>query len=427
MSMLPRLRPKNLYDITVQVAIVRPGPIQGGMVHPYLQNRLSGREPDYPDQAVRDILQRTHGVPIFQEQVMQLVVAAAGFTPGEADQLRRSMAAWKRSGGLEKYERRIKDGMAARRYPAEFAERIYRQILGFGSYGFPESHAASFALLAYVSAWLKCHYPAAFIAGLLNSQPMGFYPPSMLVTEARRVGVDVRAIDVRHSDWDCTLEAGAAAQRIAGPRSERAFADVADLARRAQLSRRELDALAAADALHGLSGHRHSARWQARGHEAVDGLLCDAPVADEPAALPAPREGEDILADYRSTGLSLRRHPVALLRNRLIRARVTANGKLHEKPDGAPVRVAGIVMFRQRPGSARGTMFMTLEDDTGIVNLIVRPTLIEAERAAVVGAAFLVVQGRLQRQHEVTHVIAERFFDRSHWVGELPYLSRDFR
>jgi error-prone DNA polymerase len=390
---------------------------------------------------VRDILQRTHGVPIFQEQVMQLVVAAAGFTPGEADQLRRSMAAWKRSGGLEKYEKRIKDGMAARRYPAEFADRIYRQILGFGSYGFPESHAASFALLAYVSAWLKCHYPAAFIAGLLNAQPMGFYPPSMLVTEARRVGVDVRAIDVRHSDWDCTLEAGAdgkpairlglllvqgfnatAAQRIAEQRSEGAFAGVADLARRAQLSRRELDALAAADALHGLSGHRHSARWQARGHEAVD-----APIADEPTTLPAPREGEDILADYRSTGLSLRRHPVALLRNRLIRARVTANGKLHEKHDGAPVRVAGIVMFRQRPGSAKGTIFMTLEDDTGIVNLIVRPQLIEAEREAVVGAAFLVVQGRLQRQHEVTHVIAERFFDRSHWVGELPYLSRDFR
>jgi error-prone DNA polymerase len=446
MSMLPRLRPRNLYDITVQVAIVRPGPIQGGMVHPYLQNRLSGREPDYPDRAVRDILQRTHGVPIFQEQVMQLVVAAAGFTPGEADQLRRSMAAWKRSGGLEKYERRIKDGMAARRYPAEFADRIYQQILGFGSYGFPESHAASFALLAYVSAWLKCHYPAAFIAGLLNSQPMGFYPPSMLVTEARRAGVGVHAIDVRHSDWDCTLEAGpdgkpairlglllvqgfnaAAAQRIAGQRSERAFAGVADLARRAQLSRRELDALAAADALHGLSGHRHSARWQARGHEVADGLLRDAPIVDEPAALPAPREGEDILADYSSTGLSLRRHPVALLRDRLIRARVTANGKLHEKHDGVPVRVAGIVMFRQRPGSAKGTMFMTLEDDTGIVNLIVRPQLIEAEREAVVGAAFLVVQGRLQRQHAVTHVIAERFFDRSHWVGELPYLSRDFR
>jgi error-prone DNA polymerase len=446
MSMLPRLQPKNLYDITVQVAIVRPGPIQGGMVHPYLKNRIENRSVDYPDDKVRAVLERTHGVPIFQEQVMQLVVAAAGFTPGEADQLRLSMAAWKRSGGLEKYERKIKDGMAARHYPAEFADRIFRQILGFGSYGFPESHAASFALLAYVSAYMKCHYPAAFLAGLLNSQPMGFYPPSMLVAEARRVGVDVRAIDVRRSDWDCTLEAGDgerpairlglclvqdlsedAGRRIAGQRQQRDFADIAALARRASLSRRELDALAAADALRGLAGHRHDARWQVRGHESLDGILAGAARVDEAVALPAPREGEDILADYRSTGLTLRRHPVALLRERLAQARVTANGDLRSKGNGEAVRVAGIVMFRQRPGSAKGTMFMTLEDDTGIVNLIVRPQLIEAERDAVVGAAFLVVQGHLQRQHDVTHVIAERFFDRSHWVGELPYLSRDFR
>jgi error-prone DNA polymerase len=446
MSMLPRLKPQNLYDITVQVAIVRPGPIQGGMVHPYLQNRLENRQIEYPSAEVRAVLERTHGVPIFQEQVMQLVVAAAGFTPGEADQLRRSMAAWKRSGGLEKYEQRIKAGMAARGYPAEFATRIYQQILGFGSYGFPESHAASFALLAYVSAWLKCHYPAAFIAGLLNSQPMGFYPPSMLVTEARRVQVDVRPVDVRCSDWDCTLEPGddgkpairlglclvsgfnaEAAQRLSTQRALRRFVGVADLAARAQLSKRELDALASADALRGLAGDRHRARWQARGHERAEGLLHDAAPADESAALPPPREGEDILADYRSTGLTLRRHPVALLRARLARARVTPNGELQTRPNGKPVRVAGIVMFRQRPGSAKGTMFMTLEDDTGIVNLIVRPALIEAEREAVVGAAFLIVQGRLQRQHEVTHVIAERFFDRSHWIGELPYLSRDFR
>ena len=446
MSMLPRLQPKNLYDITVQVAIVRPGPIQGGMVHPYLKNRMSGIRPQQPTPDVAAVLDRTWGVPIFQEQVMQLVVVAAGFTPGEADQLRRSMAAWKRSGGLEKYERKIKDGMALRGFPAEFAERIYKQILGFGSYGFPESHAASFALLAYVSAYLKCHYPAAFFAGLINSQPMGFYPASMLVTEARRMGVRVEAVDVRRSDWDCRLEAATdgapairlglrlvqgfneqAAHRIGEQRSLRPFTNVRDLARRAALSRRELDALAAADALHALSGHRHQARWQARGHEILDGILAGTAAADEPVALPAPREGEDILDDYRSTGLSLRRHPVALLRERLERARVTPNGSLHRKPDGSAVRVAGIVMFRQRPGSAKGTMFMTLEDDSGIVNLIVRPTLIETEREAVVGAAFLVVQGRLQRQHDVTHVIAERFFDRSHWVGELPYLSRDFR
>lgn len=377
---------------------------------------------------------------------MQLVVAAAGFTPGEADQLRRSMAAWKRSGGLEKYEEKIKAGMKARRYPPEFADRIFQQILGFGSYGFPESHAASFALLAYVSAYMKCHYPAAFIAGLVNAYPMGFYPPSMLIAEARRVGVEVRAIDVLHSTWDCTLEAAAdgsaairlglrlvsgfnadAAQRIALGRSTRAYSSVDDLARRAALSRRELDVLAAADALHALSGHRYQARWQTRGHEKLDGVLADANLPQDTVDLHAPSEGEDILEDYQSTGLSLRRHPVALLRPRLENARVTRNHELRKIHDGQDVRVAGVVMFRQRPGSAKGTMFMTLEDESGIVNLIIRPPLIEAQRAAVVGGQFLIAQGRLQRQHDVTHVIAERFFDRSRWVGELPYLSRDFR
>jgi error-prone DNA polymerase len=446
MSMLPRLQPEHLYDLTVQVAIVRPGPIQGGMVHPYLKNRMENIKPVYPNDAVRQVLERTHGVPIFQEQVMRLVVVAAGFTPGEADQLRRSMAAWKRSGGLEKYEQKIKDGMAARDFPAEFADRIYKQILGFGSYGFPESHAASFALLAYDSAYMKCHYPAAFTAGLLNAQPMGFYPASMLITEARRVGVEVRAVDVQRSDWDCQLERaddGAAAirlglrmvngfnaeaaARIVASRTARPFDDVDDLSRRAALKRRELNLLAGADALQTLAGHRHQARWQARGHERLDGLLAATSLPQDAVTLAAPREGEDILADYRSTGLSLRRHPVSLLRERLQRSRVVANSGLADINDGQAVRVAGIVMFRQRPGSAKGTMFMTLEDETGIVNLIIRPRLIEAERDAIVGAQFLIVQGRLQRQHTVTHVIAECFHDRSHWVGELPYLSRDFR
>ena len=446
MSMLPRLRPRHLYDITVQVAIVRPGPIQGGMVHPYLKNRLSGIKPAYPDEKVEKILDRTHGVPIFQEQVMQLVVAAAGFTPGEADQLRRSMAAWKRSGGLEKYEQKIKAGMKQRKYPPEFADRIYQQILGFGSYGFPESHAASFALLAYVSAYMKCHYPAAFIAGLVNAYPMGFYPPSMLITEAKRVGAEVHPIDVLQSRWDCHLERGtngkaairlglrlvsgfneAAGLRVEQGRAEKRYENVDDLARRAQLSRRELDVLAAADALRPLTGHRFQARWQTRGFEKLQGLLEHAPLPDDPAVLSAPREGEDILADYQSTGLTLRRHPVSLLRERLLQSRVTANGELRSVEDGHRVRVAGIVMFRQRPGSAQGVMFMTLEDDTGIVNLIIRPKLIEQEREAIVGGQFLIAQGLLQRQQDVTHVIAERFHDRSHWVGELPYLSRDFR
>ncbi|MEW6167565.1 MAG: error-prone DNA polymerase [Pseudomonadota bacterium] len=461
MTMLPRLKPKNLYDITVQVAIVRPGPIQGGMVHPYLKNRLQADQTagevragplsqalarkgkGEKHEALRRILARTHGVPIFQEQVMRIAMVAADFTPGEADQLRRSMAAWKRTGGLEKWERRLKDGMARNGYPPEFADRIYQQIRGFGSYGFPESHAASFALLAYDSAYLKCHYPAAFFCGLLNSQPMGFYPPSMLVAEARRVGVDVRPADVRHSAWDCSLERGAdgraalrlglrliagfneaAARRIA---QARPYADVDELARRARLSKRELDLLASADALAALAGHRFAARWQTRGVDRLDGVLGATTIAGDPVTLDGPSEGEDILADYRSMKLTLRRHPVALLRPRLRRARVTASGELAQRADGQPVRVAGVVMFRQRPGSAGGVMFMTLEDETGIVNLIVRPPLIDAQRAAAVGGHFLIAQGRLQRQQGVTHVIAERFFDRSHWIGELPYLSRDFR
>ncbi|MES0873163.1 error-prone DNA polymerase [Sinimarinibacterium thermocellulolyticum] len=464
MSMLPRLQPRDLYDITVQVAIVRPGPIQGGMVHPYLKNRMQAlRQPEAASslgalhallegaradkqEALLRVLARTHGVPIFQEQVMRIAIVAADFSPGEADRLRRSMAAWKRDGGLEKWEHRLKAGMARNGFSPAFAERIYQQILGFGAYGFPESHAASFALLAYASAYMKCHYPAAFFAGLLNSQPMGFYPPSMLVGEARRMGVDVRPVDVCHSQWDCTLERGtdarpalrlglrliaglpaAAAQRIVRARALQPYRSVDDLAQRAALSRRELDLLAGADALAALAGHRHAARWQARGHERLDGLLRTAQCADDAVALDAPTEGEDILADYRSMHLTLRRHPVALLRPRLARARVTPSGALARGRDGEAVRVAGIVMFRQRPGSAKGTMFVTLEDETGIVNLIVRPALIEAERSAVVGARLLIVQGRLQCQQSVIHVVAERCFDRSHWLGELPYLSRDFR
>ncbi|TJY64923.1 error-prone DNA polymerase [Sinimarinibacterium sp. CAU 1509] len=445
MSMLPRLRPENLYDLTVQVAIVRPGPIEGDMVHPYLRRRAGLEAVDYPPR-LKSVLGRTYGVPIFQEQVMRIAMVAAGFSADEADQVRRSMAAWKRSGGLEKFERKLKDGMAARGYDADFAERIYKQILGFGSYGFPESHAASFALLAYASAWLKCHHPAAFLCGLINSQPMGFYPVSMLVGEARRLGVKVGAVDVRASHWDCALVPDRqqrpairlglrlvsgfnvhAGLRLADARRTRPFDSVEDLARRTQLNARELEALAAADALRGLAGHRYHARWQTRGHARLDGLLQDAALPDDPVQLTTPAEGEEILADYRSTGLSLRRHPSALLRERLERHHVVPNAQLQQIDNGQPVRVAGIVMFRQRPGTAKGTMFMTLEDDTGIVNLIIWPRLIERQRDIIVGAGFVLVRGKLQREQGVTHVLAEAFADRSHWLAGLPHLSRDFR
>ena len=331
MSMLPRLRPENFYDLVIEVAIVRPGPIQGGMVHPYLRRRR-GLEPVlYPSEAVRNVLERTLGVPIFQEQVMQLAVVAAGFTPGEADRLRRSMAAWKRKGGLEPFEERLMQGMLARGYRREFAEAIYRQILGFGEYGFPESHSASFALLVYASAWLKCHHPAAFCAALLNSQPMGFYAPAQLVQDARRHGVDVRPPEVGASDWDCTLEAGAvrlglrmvgglseaAASRIVSARAAGPFASAEDLARRAALGRRELRCLAEGGALAALAGHRRQAHWAVAGLRPAAGLLREAPLGETLLELPAPGEGEDIVADYASLGLTLGRHPVALLRGRL--------------------------------------------------------------------------------------------------------------
>ncbi|WP_206370245.1 error-prone DNA polymerase [Solimonas marina] len=453
MTMLPRLRPRSMYDLTVQVAIVRPGPIQGGMVHPYLRRRM-GLEPiTYPkgeSDPLKSVLKRTSGVPIFQEQVMQIAMVAADFSASRADALRRAMAAWKRNGHVARFHDELAAGMTKNGYQPAFIEQIFEQIKGFGSYGFPESHAASFALLAYKSAWLKRHRPAAFFCGLINAQPMGFYPPSMLVVEARRSGVELRAIDVRHSRWDCHLERDAqgaaairlglrlvrgfnaeAAQRIAAARAVQAFANVDDLARRARLGTRELESLAGADALHALAGHRFQARWQTRGHARLDGVLADAELPDDDVALAAPVEAEDVLADYQFTHLSLRRHPAALLRAKLQRQRIVPNDSLRTLADGHTVRVGGIVMFRQRPGSANGTMFITLEDETGIVNLIVRPPLIEAQREIVVGGHFLLAEGTLQKQGSdaggwIIHVVAERFADRSQWIAALPYLSRDF-
>jgi error-prone DNA polymerase len=446
MNMLVRLKPRTYYDLVIEVAIVRPGPIQGGMVHPYLQRRIDPKKIEYPP-PLKKVLERTLGIPIFQEQVMEIAVIAAGFTPGEADQMRRSMAAWKRSGGLEKFRERLLSGMAERGYETRFAERIYQQILGFGSYGFPESHAASFALLAYASAWLKCHEPAAFIAALLNSLPMGFYPASMLVREAQRAGVEVRPVDVNASDFDCTLQPSAAnpddpairlglrlvtglspktAQAIVAARAGTPFASLDELVRRVRLDSRARRALADADALAGLVGHRHSARWAAAGSQVQTPLLSDAGTQEATIQLPPPREGADIVADYRSTGITLRRHPAALLRPRLDRLGVRRATDLPALPDRTSVTVGGVVMFRQRPATASGLMFMTLEDETGIVNLVVSAQLLEEQRDILIGTRFLIAEGELQNAAATIHVFLRRAEDRSAWIGDLPHLSRDF-
>jgi error-prone DNA polymerase len=440
MSMLPRLAPRCFFDLVIEVAIVRPGPIQGGMVHPYLRRR-NGEEPvAYPSAAVKAVLERTLGVPIFQEQVMQLAVVAAGFTPGEADGLRRAMAAWRRKGGLEPFERRLKEGMRARGYADEFADQIYRQILGFGEYGFPESHSASFALLVYVSAWLKCHAPAAFLAGLLNSQPMGFYAPSQLVQDARRHGVEVRAVDATRSDWDCTLEGDAVrlglrmvkglsqagAERLVAARAAAPFASVADLAHRAHPDARDLKCLAAAGALNALADHRRRAYWDVAGVETRPHLLREAPVREAVPALAAPTEGENLVADYASLGLTLGRHPLALLRPRLERMRLAAAEAIRALPHGAAARACGIVTGRQRPDTASGVVFVTLEDETGYVNVIVWSRLVERQRRELLGARLMGVHGTIERQGEVVHLVARRLADHSDLLGALATSSRDF-
>ncbi len=440
MSMLPRLRPASFYDLVIEVAIVRPGPIQGGMVHPYLRRRRGLEPVAYPSEAVKNVLERTLGVPIFQEQVMQLAVVAAGFSPGEADRLRRSMAAWKRKGGLEPFEERLVQGMLERGYRREFAEAIYRQILGFGEYGFPESHSASFALLVYVSAWLKCHHPAVFCAALLNSQPMGFYAPAQLVQDARRHGVEVRPPEVGASDWDCTLEAGAlrlglrmvgglseaAAGRIAAARAAGALASVEDLARRAALDRRDLRCLAEGGALAALAGHRRQAHWAVAGLRPAAGILREAPLGEPLPWLPAPGEGEDIVADYASLGLTLGRHPLALLRARLQRLKLMPAEALRERPHGSTARAAGLVTCRQRPDTASGVVFVTLEDETGTVNVVVWRDLVERQRRELLGARLLAVEGVIERDAEVVHLIARRLTDHSHLLGDLLARSRDF-
>ena len=461
MSMLPRLKPRCFYDLVIEVAIVRPGPIQGQMVHPYLKARKSGIQPEYPTQEIRDVLAKTMGVPIFQEQAMKLAVVAAGFTPGEADQLRRAMAAFKRPGVIDKFQKKLIDGMLQRGLTSEFAERVFSQIRGFGEYGFPESHAASFALLVYVSCWLKHHFPAVFCASIINSQPMGFYAPAQLVSDAKEHGVLVAGVDVNHSDWDCTLEpivghallkplerpelqlrlglrmirglAEAMGQAVVAARGVGgAFCDLADFSRRTRLGQAAITRLADAGALGSLAGDRRAAFWQALAQDrmAKDMSLFEATGADKDDPLPETLQPmqpiEEVYADYETTGLSLRAHPVSFVRDQLDRLRVTSAIELKNLTDGRFVRVAGLVLLRQRPSTAKGITFVTLEDESGSMNLVLKPEIWEKFYKTVRRSNAWLVHGVLENREGIVHVLAGRIEDLSTQVGGLVVKSRDF-
>jgi len=445
-NMLPRLKPETYYDLVVEVAIVRPGPIQGDMVHPYLR-RKHGLEPvDYPNDAVRKVLERTLGVPIFQEQVIKLAMVAAGFSAGEADQLRRAMAAWKAHGDLTPFRDKLINGMLERGHDADFAERLYLQICGFGGYGFPESHAASFALLVYVSSWIKCHYPAAFYCALLNSQPMGFYSPSQLVQDGRRHNLTVLPPDVNHSHWNHTLEtpnrhlrlglrliqglSASGAERLNNKRPAGGYQSAAELRRLADLNQRDMELLAGANAMPAFTTNRHQAYWQLLEHEQPAELFArEAPASYQPAhcaQLPEPTEGQNVLADYASQGLTLQRHPLALLREQGHLKFCLSAEQLRTTKAGIPVQVAGLVTGRQRPGSASGVTFVTLEDETGNVNVVVWLETARRQRKPLITARLLHVKGVLEREGDIVHVMAGRLSDLSHLIQTLPVNSRDF-
>jgi error-prone DNA polymerase len=447
MSMLPRLRPRCFYDLVIEVAIVRPGPIQGGMVHPYLKARDHPDLVVYPSEKLKTALVRTLGIPIFQEQVMQIAMIAADFTPGEADDLRRSMAAWKRKGGVHKFHDRLVNQMVHNGYDEVFAESIFKQIEGFGEYGFPESHAASFALLTYVSCWLKWHEPACFLTAMLNSQPMGFYGPSQLVQDARRHGVVVLPVDVQHSDWDCTLEGATqaavrlglrlvsslsleAAQRISLARAQQQFSSTEDLALRAALDAGDLKALASADALISLSGHRRQQVWDACALHRAPRLLREAAVNELPLQLPGAPEGEEVRFDYAAVGLTLRAHPLSLLRNRLSEMKLLTAAQLRLQSHGRLVRACGLVTMRQSPGTAKGVTFVTLEDETGTVNVIVWKALKDRQRSELLHARLMAVHGTWQRDEssggQVCHVVAGFLRDLTPLLGDLTTQSREF-
>ena len=443
MSMLPRLKPETLYDLTIQVAIVRPGPIQGDMVHPYLRRR-EGKEPvHYPKPELERVLGKTLGVPLFQEQAMQVAIHCAGFTAGEADQLRRAMATFKITGGVSHFKDKLIEGMKKNGYTAEFAERTFSQIEGFGSYGFPESHAASFALIAYASSWMKCRHPDVFCAALLNAQPMGFYAPAQIVRDAREHGVEVRPVDVNHSRWDCSLEPAAGPHlavrlglrmakglaedhgaTLVFKRGEHPYADIEELWRRARVPAAALERLAEADAYGSMELDRRQALWAIRALR-DEALPLFAAAGDrteiiEPAVTLTPmRPGRTVVEDYGSVGLTLRRHPVAFLRQDLTRQGMIACAGLSSIRDGSRVAVPGLVLVRQKPGSAKGVMFITIEDETGIANLILWPSIFERQRRLVLTATMLACHGRVQKESGVTHVITERLTDLSALLREV--------
>ncbi len=461
MSMLPRLKPHCFYDLVIEVAIVRPGPIQGDMVHPYLRRR-AGEEPvDYPNQAVRSVLHKTLGVPIFQEQAMRLAIVAAGFTPGEADQLRRAMGAWRKTGVIAKFHEKLVNGMTERGYDAEFAERVFKQISGFGEYGFPESHAASFALLVYISAWLKRYHPAVFAAALTNSQPMGFYAPAQLVRDAREHGVVILPPDVSDSDWDCTLEAinGDTASgkfrhdderfalrlgfRLLRGFSEEhgrqieavrhkggAFQSFEEFAQRTQFNRATLQLLSRADAFASLKIDRREAYWKSLPAREQLPLFeeVEAGASSDPAPeLPEMSAQDQVVEDYSSAGLSLRKHPVSFLREQLIQLRAVTAEQLSEMAPDRRVKVAGLVLMRQRPSTANGITFVTLEDETGVINLVVFPSVWQHFRQTARCATVMMATGRLQREGDVIHVVCERLDDVSEMLEQIDPKARNFR
>lgn len=447
MSMLPRMQPRTFYDLVIEVAIIRPGPIQGGMIQPYIRRRQGIEPVIYPSLEIQGVLERTLGVPIFQEQVMSIAMVAGGFSAGKADALRRAMAAWQRKGNLSQFEDDLFNGMVARGYNEAFAKDIIRQLKGFASYGFPESHAHSFALIAYASCWLKRHEPAAFLASLLNSQPMGFYSPSALIQQFQRNGIEVRPPDVCVSNWDATLEqpekgtqpavrlglniisgmVQESAWRIEEARAIAQFRSTEDLAYRANLDEGDMSRLAQGDALCTLSGNRRQAMWKAKSSVPDKGLLRPAEITEDLVELEAPSEAEDVVTDYKRLGLTLRNHPLSFLRETLTARKFVTSDLLAAYADRQLARACGIVTVRQRPGTAKGVVFLTLEDELGTVNVICWPSLVDEYRKEVMGAELLGVYGIWQSDSGVRHLVAKRLVDLSELLGEIPTKSRDFQ